>query len=406
DRIGDARIVLLGEASHGTHEFYTWRTAITKRLISEKAFNIIAVEGDWPDCYRVNRFIKGNNDDGDEARQVLSNFRRWPTWMWGNWEMVALSEWLRDYNMDLPDQRKISFFGLDVYGLWETMHTIYEYLKVEDPKAAELCKRAISCFEPYEGEGIEYAKANRIMSRKCENEVIRLLKEIKNKYVLYDNDPDAGLNAWQSAHVIANAERYYRTLMALDRADSWNLRDYHMAETLNKLLEHFGPASKIIVWEHNTHIGDARATPMYRDGMINVGQLVREQHSSKGVVAVGFGTYSGTVCAAREWGAPMEIMNVPPAKPNSVEEILHRESQQNKLLVFEDEIVRKHFDRILGHRAIGVVYNPNRERANYVPTILPSRYDAFIYLDQTKALHPLDLIPDVHQIPETYPFAF
>jgi erythromycin esterase len=403
DRIGDAKYVLLGEASHGTHEYYTWRTAISKRLIEEKEFSFIAVEGDWPDCYKLNRLIKDYPQSGNKAEDVLRDFKRWPTWMWSNWEIVAFSEWMRKFNANRGSTKKIGFYGLDVYSLWESMETIVEYLQKEDPTTAEFARKAINCFEPYKEED-NYVSALSSLNPDCKNEVIQLLSEIRKKAPQYDGDREAGLNAEMNAAVIADAEKYYRAMISF-RDNSWNVRDQHMVGTLNSLMKFHGPRAKAIVWEHNTHIGDARATDMKREGLLNVGQIVREQHEAEGVVLVGFGSYQGTVIAGSSWNDPMKKMVVPPAKAKSVEELLHSDSPENKLLIFDKNAkLEKRFSKWLGHRAIGVVYHSEREIGNYVPTILPSRYDAFLYIDQTKALHPLHIKPDGHLIPETYPF--
>ncbi|HKZ37489.1 MAG TPA: erythromycin esterase family protein, partial [Chryseolinea sp.] len=294
--IGTSQYVLLGEASHGTHEYYTWRTAISKRLIQEKAFSFIAVEGDWPDCYRINRYVKGYNDTGETAAEVLKEFKRWPTWMWANWEIAALMEWLREYNKTQPVDKKVGFYGLDVYSLWESMDVIINYLRKEDPKSAQLAIEAIRCFEPYE-EGQDYAKAMLNLSARCTEEVVRLLQAVRKRSPNYDHDREASLNAEMNAQVIANAEEYYRSMVSF-RDQSWNIRDSHMMETLEAIMEFHGRKAKGIVWEHNTHVGDARYTDMARAGMVNVGQLVREQHGQRpnerdGVMLVGFGTRRG-----------------------------------------------------------------------------------------------------------------
>ena len=402
-RIGDSRYVLLGEASHGTHEYYTWRAEISKRLIQEKGFSFIAVEGDWPDCFAINRWVKGYADAGDSIVDVLHQFDRWPTWMWANWEVAALAEWMRSHNKRLQQDRKVGFYGLDVYSLWESMEIIVDYLEKEDPKAAEYARKAIDCFEPY-GEEQTYASALSMLKQSCKEEVLRLLQEVRAKAPSYDHDPEARLNAEMNALVAANGEKYYRTMSSFG-GSSWNVRDLHMVETLNSLMKYHGPDAKVIVWEHNTHIGDARATSMADRGLLNVGQLVREQHDQEGVVLVGFGSYEGSVIAGSSWGATMQEMEVPKAMENSVEEILHAASPENKLLVFWDTpALVEQFSTWLGHRAIGVVYDPDYERGNYVPTKLTSRYDAFLYIDKTQALHPLRLKPSGHLTPETYPF--
>jgi len=406
DRIGDAKIVMLGEASHGTHEYYTWRTRISKKLIEEKGFNFIAVEGDWPDCYRLNRYLKGYDTTSKSAYQVLHEFNRWPTWMWANWEIAALAEWMKKHNINLPVNKKAGFYGLDVYSLWESMEYIMQYLKKTDPGALKIAESAYRCFEPYrKDEGHSYAHASAFVPKLCETEVVNLLKEIQRKLPQYNTDHENVFSAEQNALTAVNAEKYYRAMIG-GGAESWNIRDRHMAGTLNRLLNFHGKNTKAIVWQHNTHIGDARATDMTLGGMFNTGELARIQHKNENVVLVGFGAYLGTVMAGNSWGAPMQVMKMPEARKGSWEYLLHQVGKENKLLIMnefsKDQILMK---KRIGHRAIGVVYNPSHEQyGNYVPTILPLRYDAFIYLDRTTALHPLHLKPDGHQIPETYPF--
>lgn len=405
ERIGDAHCVLLGEASHGTHEYYTWRTAISKRLIEEKGFNFIAVEGDWPDCYRLNRYVKGYESGDKKPEELLFDFRRWPTWMWANWEIAALITWLKEYNKTRYPDKKSGFYGLDVYSLWESMDVITTYLEKTDPVAAGNAKKALLCFEPYDRDEYKYARAQYDLSDSCRDSLVSMLTEVRRNARGYDHDPEAALNAEQNAHIAVNAEEYYRNMTSLND-NTWNLRDTHMMETLYRLRKFYGSGAKAIVWEHNTHIGDARYTEMHAEGMINIGQLVREEMGLKEAVLVGFGSYQGTVVAGSEWGAEMQVMDVPPAREGSVEDILHQESPEDRLLIF-DRAKKQRFDTILPHRAIGVVYRPEREkRGNYVPSVLSSRYDAFIYIDETTAVHPLHIRPDGSQIPETYPFAY
>jgi erythromycin esterase-like protein len=404
-RIGDAHFVLLGEASHGTHEYYTWRTAITKRLIEEKKFNIIAVEGDWPDCYKLNRYIKGLDYQDKDVMDILKTFNRWPTWMWANWEVAALINWLKDRNAGLY-QNKTGFYGLDVYSLWESMEVMVSYLQKTDPHAAMLAKKAMLCFEFFGEDEQAYAREWRSLPESCKEPVINLLQEMKKKAPVYDHDPEAALNMEQNAYVAVNAEAYYRNMIGF-HDNTWNLRDTHMVDTLNRLMHFHNDNAKVIVWEHNTHIGDARFTDMKRAGMINVGQLVREQHGNSNTVLVGFGSYKGTVISGKSWGAPMQVMEMPAAKAGSIEALLHDESADNKLLIFDQYNKKERFGKTMPHRAIGVVYNPAQERyGNYVPTVLNARYDAFIYLDETKALHPLYLHPDPKKTPDTYPFEY
>jgi erythromycin esterase-like protein len=405
DRIGNAHYVLLGEASHGTSEYYLWRARISQRLIQEKGFSFIAVEGDWPDCYSANRYIKGYPDSGDNAWQVLHQFERWPTWMWANWEIVALVEWLRRYNDSLTGQKKIGFYGLDVYSLWDSMRAIMEYLKDTHPEAVPAAARALRCFEPFGEDVQEYAWSSAFAPTTCEDDVIRLLTEIRARVRQYPGDPEDAFNAEQNAFVAVNAERYYRA-MVRGGAASWNVRDFHMADTLDRLMQYHGPEAKGIVWEHNTHIGDARATDMTLMGQVNIGQLARERHQPEDVVLVGFGGHRGSVIAGVEWGASMERMTVPPGEQGSWEDIMHRASEEDKLLILSEAPGSYEFSAERGHRAIGVVYRPELEQfGNYVPTSLNRRYDAFLSIDETHALHPLHIEPvELREMPETYPW--
>jgi erythromycin esterase len=408
DRIGDARIVMLGEASHGTHEYYMWRAYISKKLIEERGFNFISVEGDWPDCYRLNRFVKGYDDKTLKAVDVLQSFDRWPSWMWGNWEVVSLADWLLKFNANRSADKKAGFYGLDVYSLWESMESIMSYLQKTDPMALKVAEEAFRCFEPYrQDEGRAYAHALRLVPDLCKNEVVQLLKEIRLKLPQYNTDYENVFSAEQNALIAVDAEQYYRAMIQ-GGPHSWNVRDCHMATTLQRLLDFHGPDSKAIVWAHNTHVGDARATDMVDEGMYNIGELARMQYPSEETVLVGFGSYKGTVTAGRSWGAMTQTMDLPKAMEGSWESLLHAAGRENKLLLMDDfgsndMMMENH----IGHRAVGVVYDPQREQyGNYVPTILPLRYDAFIYLDQTSALHPLFIDFDKQQIPETYPFGF
>jgi erythromycin esterase len=407
DAVGDARFVLLGEASHGTSEFYTWRARISKRLIEERGFSFIAVEGDWPDCYRVNRYAKHMADSGDKAQDVLHAFERWPTWMWANREVIDLIEWLHDHNRRIASEGQVGFYGLDVYSLWDSMRAVMEYLERIDPKLAAAARRAYNCFEPYAEDVQEYARATALVPTSCEAEAVGVLRELRVNAPQFREDGREGyFNAEQNALVAKNAELYYRTMVRGGPA-SWNVRDHHMVETLERLMQHHGPHAKAIVWEHNTHIGDARFTDMARAGMVNVGQLVRQAHERDGVMLVGFGTHRGTVIAADEWGAPMERMRVPPARADSFEEAMFNAAVGDSLLLFNgrDDGGVPGLEEPLGHRAIGVVYDPNAERCgNYVPTIMPRRYDAFLYIDETRAVDPLHMPVHVDgEPPETYP---
>ena len=406
DHIADSRYVLLGEASHGTHEYYTWRMHLTQRLIKEKRFSFVAVEGDWPDCYRVNRYVKGYINAGNKAVDVLHSFDRWPTWMWANWEMVAFAEWLHAHNEGHTTDKKIGFYGLDVYSLHESLEYIMNYLKKNDPSALVHARKAVQCFEPFGTDGEQdYAQATTIIPHLCEDEVVNLLREIRNKMASYNSDYENVFSAEQNALIAVNAENYYHA-MVRGGSESWNIRDRHMVNTLERLMDFHGPKTKAVIWEHNTHIGDARATDMFSEGMVNVGQLMNENHGNEGVVSVGFGSYQGSVMAGTYWGDVMRKMAVPPAKNATWEQILHSAGEGEDMLLITDNMKQEEIGYYhLGHRAIGVVYNPEYESyRNYVPTIIPKRYNAFMFIDESKALHPLHVIAHGGQLPETYPF--
>jgi erythromycin esterase len=395
DRIGDARVVMLGEASHGTHEFYIWRAALTERLIAECGFSFVAVEGDWPDCERVNQAVQGVPGAPGDPRESLLAYERWPTWMWANEEVADFGRWLRRHNEAQDPQRRAGFHGLDVYSLWESLREILVYLREHDPDQVPGALAAYRCFEPYDEDPNAYAWATRFVSASCEAEVVDLLVNLRAK---------TNLGVGQNAAVVAGAEHYYRSLVH-GGAKSWNVRDRHMDETLDRLLTHYGAGARAVVWAHNTHVGDARGTDQSRHGEVTIGELARDRYGADQVVLVGFGSHHGTVVAGSSWGAPMEVMPVPDAKPGSLEDILHEAAPPQALIVIPsyqqrpDVLVTE-----LAHRAIGVVYRPERERwANYVPTVLGDRYDAFLWFDETTAVAPLHpRTVDVLE-PETYP---
>ena len=407
EELSRARVVMLGEASHGTHEYYTWRAQISKRLIEDHGFNFICVEGDWPDCYHINRYVKSYKGAGKDAESVLRDFKRWPTWMWANWEMVAFTEWLYRHNLHRQQNEKAGFYGLDVYSLWESLDAIIDFLDKEDPEAAEVARRSIHCFEPYrdDEDGVSYARATRrIVPASCQKEVLQLLQEMSGRMPKYEHDGEAAFSAEQNALVAVNAEQYYRVMMN-PGPDSWNVRDKHMMDTLDRLLKHHGKESKAIVWEHNTHIGDARATDMANSGLYNIGQLAREKYGEESVRLVGFGSYEGSVIAGDAWGAAMEEMPVPRAREGSWEALLHEQDAKNRYYLSKDLQESQRLRRTVPHRAIGVVYHPEQERyGNYVPSIIPQRYDAFVFLDKTKALHPLHLPASKGKTPENFPW--
>jgi erythromycin esterase-like protein len=322
--------------------------------------------------------------------------------MWANWEVAALAEWLREHNSHLPLEARVGFYGLDVYSLWDSMRAMIGYLEKEDKQTAQAVKKTISCFEPFNEDERLYAQYS-LTEHNCKDQVLALLKEIRLKAQFMDGDREAGFNTEQNALIAVNAEKYYRSMIGFDDK-SWNIRDRHMMETLERLLQFHGPHSKGIVWEHNTHIGDARATDMAAAGMVNIGQLTRDRYGKDNVYLAGFSSYEGTVIAGSAWGAPMQEMEVPDAREGSIEAVIHQNPGSDCYILLNEELGTQYNTRI-SHRAIGVVYHPGRDKTgNYVPSVLSKRYDAFIYLDQTKALHPLHMQPHDGKIPETYPF--
>jgi erythromycin esterase-like protein len=399
DRVGDARVVMLGEASHGTHEFYRWRAALTSRLIVEKGFSFVAVEGDWPACDRVDRSVRRLPDAPEDPRAALAAFDRWPTWMWANEEVVDFCRWLRAHNAVLAEEERVAFHGLDVYSLWESLREILTHLREHDPQEVPTALAAYRCFEPHGEDPQEYAISTRFVPAGCEDEVVDLLVRLRRQAA---GDGAGRFAAWQNAEVVAGAERYYRAMVG--GQSSWNVRDRHMDDTLDRLLDHHGPGSKAVVWAHNTHIGDARATDMTDSGLVNIGQLARERFGQAKVVLVGFGSHRGTVIAGEAWGASTRAMPVPPARPGSLEDVLHRAAPAEALFVFPHDDQPDLLTATLPHRAIGVVYHPERERwGNYASTVLGRRYDAFLWFDETAALRPLHPLRVDAFEPETYP---
>ncbi|SNR55117.1 erythromycin esterase family protein [Blastococcus mobilis] len=391
ERIGDARIVAVGEASHGTHEYYAWRAALTRRLIEERGFAFVGVEGDWPDCYRVNRSVRLREGADEDPRDALDAMERWPTWMWANEDVVEFCRWLREFNAGRPEHQRVGFYGLDVYSLWNSMHELIGWLREHEPEHVDRAVQALRCFEPFGEDGAEYAFASRFAPTSCEQAVVGLLHDLVEVHCRkeYAGDPEGRFSAEQNAAVVAAAERYFRAML-LGSVESWNVRDVHMVDTLDRLLENTG--GKAVLWEHNTHIGDARATDMAGAGMVNVGQLLRERHGADDVVLVGFGGFQGAVIAGEQWGGQMRPMPVPPARSGSLESMMHAALGEDALFVLPRSGGPEWLSRRLDHRAIGVVYRPERERwGNYVPTVLGERYDAFLYLEDTSPLQPLHL---------------
>ncbi|AUB40046.1 Erythromycin esterase [Nostoc flagelliforme CCNUN1] len=416
DLIGNARFVLIGEASHGTHEFYEQRTLITKRLIQEKGFTAIAVEADWPDAYRVNRYVRGINDIPTPA-EALTGFEDFPAWMWHNTDVVNFIGWLRQYNDALPqDRNKVGFYGLDLYSMYTSISEVIAYLDKVDPEAAQQARCRYSCLEHFEEDTEAYGYAAAFgMSESCEKEVINQLMELQRRigdYAGRDGQvaEDEFFYAQQNARLVKNAEEYYRSMFQ-GQVLSWNIRDRHMAETLDHLAAHLdkqGNPSKIVVWAHNTHLGYVRATDMGIAGELNVGQLVRDKYGDD-TVLVGFTTYTGTVTAASLWGGVPELKQVRPALSDSYEALFHEVGLPQFLLN-----LRKENQAVTGlekprlERAIGVIYQPETERkSHYFYARLPDQFDAVIHIDDSRGVQPIDCTShlDTTELPETFPFA-
>jgi len=406
DRVGGARFICIGEASHGTHEYYWWRALLSRRLIEEHGVTWIGVEGDWPDCWRINRWVRGRGDQDLDVYELLARFERWPTWMWANHEVAEFLTWLREWNAVHPDDEQVGFYGLDVYSLWDSLREIINWLEDNAPDAVPAAMQAWQCFMPYGEDPHKYAWSTRLVPESCESDVVALLVEVARRTRDLAADDDDAFDAAQNAAVAVGAERYYRIMVRGDR-QSWNIRDHHMADTIDRIAHHHGPRSKGLVWEHNTHVGDARATDMARGGLVNVGQLMRERHAGDGVALVGFAAYRGSVIAAGAWGAPEQVLPVPRARAGSHEDVLHRALGAPALLVFGDDREGPWLSDWLGHRAIGVVYQPEREAGNYVPTRMGDRYDALIWFEQADALRPLHHEARPHELEfETEPSGF
>lgn len=403
ERIGDARVVLLGEASHGTSEYYTWRAAISQRLIAEKGFSFIAVEGDWPSCYEVNRYIRGLPGAAVSAEAALASFQRWPPWMWGNRETADLAEWLAAANRERPADRQVGFYGIDVYSLPESLGEVLAYARMHAPDLLEPLQASYDCLLAFADDPQSYARHTRT-GRHCAEQALAALELLRGHAErLREENPRAFFAAKQNAHVVKRAEMHYRA-MADPAANSWNKRAEHMTETLVRLLDEYGPDARGIVWGHNTHIGDARATDMARAGMVNIGQQARERFGAEQVVAVGFTTHRGRVLAGRRWGGDMETLTIPPAQPGSIEDIYHRLGEERLLSIFDDQVPAG-LRVPLGNRAVGVVFNPETEERNYVPTRLAERYDAFVFLAETTPLRVLGANPSAAaaEVPQPNP---
>ena len=409
DRFGDARVVLLGEASHGTSEFYRARAAISRRLIERHGFNIVAVEGDWPDCATVDRYVRHRPWREGE----LSAFERFPTWMWRNREFDSFARWLRQHNAERPYERMCGFYGLDLYNLSAAMQAVIDFLEQEDPELARAAHRRYGCLEPWAEEPARYGR-NALLEgyARCEVGVVQMLKDLLQKQIdCFAEECDEWLDARANARLVKDAEAYYR-VMYHGSAESWNLRDTHMFETMNMILDAKGPESKAIVWAHNSHIGNAAFTDMgRRRDELNIGQLTKEQFKSSARL-IGFGTHTGTVAAADDWDAPMKVKRVRASLPESYERMCHDSEIPNFLLDLRegerDERLASELMEPRLERFIGVIYRPDTERwSHYSHAILPRQFDAYVWFDETEAVTPLpaELRPgEPPSVEETYPF--
>ena len=408
----DAEFVLLGEASHGTHEFYRFRAELTKRLLTEKHFSAIAVEADFPDAYRVNRYIRGAGGD-NTAEQSLENFRRYPLWMWRNADVLDLVGWLRAHNDGLTASRRVGFYGIDLYSLHASMSAVLDYLDKTDADAARRARYRYSCFEAFGEDPQHYGYAASFdLSKSCEEDAIRQLVELRRRAADYMNRDgfvarDEYFFAEQNARLVKNAEEYYREMFR-GRVSSWNLRDRHMTETLVALSSHLatqGLEPRIVVWAHNSHLGDARATDMGSQGEWNVGQLMRENFPGH-VTTIGFTTYAGTVTATSNWDEAAQLKRVQPALEGSFEDLFHRTGLPRFFLDLRDEGISASLSQPRLERAIGVIYRPETERAShYFDARLARQFDAVVHFDLTRAVEPLDNVASwTHEdVPETFP---
>ncbi|HTY84731.1 MAG TPA: erythromycin esterase family protein [Silvibacterium sp.] len=415
DLIGDARFVLLGEASHGTHEFYRERAQITKRLIREKGFTAIAVEADWPDAYRVNQYVQSQGHD-TEAIEALSGFQRFPAWMWRNADLLDFVGWLRSHNDSLPAESaaKVGFYGLDLYSLHASIAAVLTYLDKVDPDGAARARYRYACFEHFGEDPQTYGYvAGFGLSHTCESEVVAQLTELRRRAAEYARRDgriaaEDFFSAEQNARLVRNAEEYYRTMFR-ERVSSWNLRDAHMAETFDALAEHLELTQhrpKLVIWAHNSHLGDARATRMHRAGEWNVGQLIRQRYGND-CRLIGFSTYTGTVTAASNWDGPAERKRVRPARPDSYEGLFHTTGMSAFLLTLEHgSQVANGLSEPMLERAIGVIYLPESElTSHYFEARLSDQFDAIIHFDRTRAVEPLEAIAEMRdgEPAETFP---
>ncbi|KEF40926.1 MAG: protein-L-isoaspartate O-methyltransferase [Cyanobium sp. CACIAM 14] len=403
ERIGDARVVLIGEASHGTSEFYRLRARITRELIAQRGFAFVAIEGDWPDAARVDHYVRHAETPPSE----WTAFARFPTWMWRNRETRAFVDWLRRHNAALEPGRRVAFRGLDLYSLYSSIRSVLDYLEDVDPQAARVAQLRYGCLTPWEAEPATYGHAAITGSyRSCEGAVVAVLEDLRRRKQAYaEHDGERFLDATQNALLVSNAEQYYR-IMYYGSRKSWNLRDRHMFDTLLNLLQHHGPESRAVVWAHNSHVGDAGATEMGIRGEFNIGQLCR-QRFGPAAYAIGFGTHTGTVAAATDWDGPMLTKSVRPSLEGSVERLCHESGTPRFLLPLRTDdsgALRQGLLKPRLERAIGVIYRPETElQSHYFQAVLPRQFDEYIWFDRSQAVTPL-ATEELKGMPDTYPF--
>ncbi len=386
EHLSSGRLVLLGEASHGTAEYYAWRARITRELITQHDYDFVVVEGDWASLHQLNMFVKNSPEAVTDTEELFSGLDRWPPWMWSNQVVLDFVSWLREYNMRGTD---VGFYGLDVYGTWEAGDQLVELL-ADVPQYQQRVADSYSCFEEFRDSGHSYARNFQETGESCEQQMENLYQLVFEEIAPRLSD-DISLRIRQKASSLKYAERHYRAIVE-QALNNWNERVYHMENTIHRLLEHYGPDARGIVWAHNTHVGDARATIMAEQGQVNMGQLMRQEYGMENVRILGFAGFEGTVKAGSGWGRPGQVMQLPQAVRNSHEEFLNRLDIPRFYMLFNDNFRQSGLlGDPRGHRAVGVVYNPTQDRGNYVPTAIPLRYDSLIFLRETSALEGLGL---------------
>jgi len=408
ENIKDRKIVMLGESTHGTQEFYAFRRWLTKELVEKHGFSFIAVEGDWPACAEVDEYVR-SKEKLDHSFEVLKSFRRWPTWMWANNEVAKLVQWMKEFNAGKSFKSQIGFYGLDVYSFFDSMSEVLHSLKDINSEHTQELKSYYACLDRFNGNEKLYARSLHQAPEGCSKEVAEALRLVL-RMKLQRGQSHKLFDLQQNARIVKNAEYYYSSIIH-GTEDSWNIRDRHMVETLELLLDKHGPSAKAIVWAHNSHIGDYRATNMVQAGHVNLGGLARKFWGEENIALIGFGTYRGEVLASRAWDGPVEVMQIPAAYDETHEHLFHNAANAlncNSLFLWmTQEIKNSELKKVRGHRAIGVVYNSLFERkGNDVPTCLTERYDGFIFVDQTHALSALKQKFQTKDIPETWPRGF